>query len=116
MDAVADVLVDTDVFIDHLRGHRRFEPGSDLVFHSILTRAELLAGRNTDAPTIALLLGPFTELAIDRSIAERGGGLRRTLAISLPDALIAATVLERDLVLLTRNKRDFVQVPELSLG
>jgi predicted nucleic acid-binding protein len=112
---VADVLVDTDVLIDHLRGHRRFEPGSGRVCYSILTRAELFAGRNADTQTIALLLGPFTELPIDRSIAERGGALRRSLAISLPDALIAATALERDLVLLTRNKRDFGRVADLVL-
>jgi predicted nucleic acid-binding protein len=113
---MADILVDTDVFIDHLRGHQRFVSGGDRVFYSILTRAELFAGKNADAEPIALLLSGFAELAIDRSIAERGGGLRRSLGISLPDALIAATALERELVLVTRNKRDFERIPELSLG
>jgi toxin FitB len=113
---MAEVLVDTDVFINHLRGHRRFEPGRDHVFYSVLTRAELFASTNADAEPIRLLLGSFGELLIDRSIAERGGILRRLLGISLPDALIAATALERELVLITRNKRDFERVSGLRLG
>ena len=80
---MADVLVDTDIFIDHFRGHYRFEPGADLVFYSILTRAELFAGRSADPQPIGVLLGVFAELSIDRAIAEWGGSLRRSLAISL---------------------------------
>jgi toxin FitB len=113
---MAEVLVDTDVFIDHLRGHRRFAPGRDHVFYSVLARAELFAGTNADTEPIGLLLGSFGELLIDRSIAERGGILRRSLGISLPDALIAATALERELVLITRNKRDFEQITGLRLA
>jgi len=49
----------------------------------------------------------------DRSIAERGGRIRRETGIRLPDALIAATALERGLILTTRNVRDFETVPGL---
>jgi predicted nucleic acid-binding protein len=59
------------------------------------------------------LLGPFREISVDRSIAERGGRIRRETGIRLPDALIAATALERGLILTTRNMRDFEGVPGL---
>ena len=45
---VPDVLVDTDVFIDHLRGYRRFSKGADRVWYSVITRCELFAGAKVD--------------------------------------------------------------------
>jgi toxin FitB len=110
---VADVLVDTDVFVDHLRGHRALAIGSDRVCYSTITRAELFAGRSTEEATVRLLLAPFAEVAVDRAIAERAGRLRREGSILLPDALIAATVLERGLTLVTRNVADFRPIPDL---
>jgi predicted nucleic acid-binding protein len=112
---LADLLVDTDVFVDHLRGHRAFSTDGDRVHYSVITRAELSAGRGAQDEPVQVLLAPFTELIVDRAIAERGGRLRRELAIALPDALVAATALERDLTLLTRNRRDFEAVPGLSV-
>ena len=112
---MADLLVDTDVFIDHLRGHRAFDPGSDRVFYSVITRAELFAGRNTQDEVVALLLAPFTEITLDRKIAERAGMLRRNASIALPDALIAATALSRGMTLMTRNIADFAAVEGLEV-
>jgi predicted nucleic acid-binding protein len=51
---VADFLVDTDVFVDHLRGARRFEAKSHRVHYSVVTRAELSAGNSaTELVTIS---------------------------------------------------------------
>ncbi len=112
---MADLLVDTDVFVDHLRGHRALTVGSDRLFYSTITRAELFAGRATQEDAVRLLLSPFAEVAVDRAIAERAGRLRRELAIVLPDALIAATALERQLTLVTRNVGDFAPIPGLAV-
>lgn len=112
---MADLLVDTDVLIDHLRGARAFEPADARVSYSTVTRAELFAGRASEEAAVRTLLDPFRELLVDRAVAELGGRLRRDHSVRLADALIAATALTHDLELLTRNVRDFTGVPSLRL-
>jgi len=112
---MADVLVDTDVFIDHLRGRRRFEPRGDRVHYSVLTRAELFAGQASDEGVVQRLLSPFQEVDVGRAIAEEAGRIRRATRIPLPDAVIAATSKILGLTLLTRNRRDFERAPGLKL-
>lgn len=111
---MADVLVDTDVFIDHLRGATELKPRRHRVHYSVVTRAELFAG-NSASDLFAQLLAPFREVPVDRAIAERAGRVRREAGIRLPDALIAATALERGLDLASRNSRDFQRVRGLRL-
>lgn len=111
---VADLLIDTDVFVDHLRGTHRLDPRSHRVHYSVVTRAELFAGTAaTDA--VATLLGPFREVPVDRTIAERAGRIRRETGVRLPDALIAATAIQGGLGLVTRNRADFQPIRGLRL-
>lgn len=109
------MLVDTDVLVDHLRGVRRFEPAVP-VHVSVVTRAELFAGRATEEASVIRLLAPFVEHAVDGVVAERAGRIRRTHGLRLPDALIAATALVHGLTLVTRNRRDFEGVTDLLLA
>src|SRR4051794_20284536 len=74
---VAELLVDTDVFIDHLRGASPLRPGRDALSYSTVTRCELFAGDAAQEDAVALLLSPFRELPVDRAVAERAGRLRR---------------------------------------
>jgi predicted nucleic acid-binding protein len=104
---VTRVLVDTDVLVDHLRGHHRFAPGKDAIHVSSVTRAELFSGRRAEEARVRRLLDPFTELPVDRAVAERAGRIRRTSRIGMADALIAATVIQHRLTLVTRNAGDF---------
>lgn len=112
---MARILVDSDVLVDHLRGHHRLSRGQDDLHVSVVTRAELFAGRGTEERRIRRLLEPMTDLPVDTAIAERAGRLRRTNSLRLPDALIAATALEHRLTLLTRNVSDFDAVRGLKL-
>lgn len=106
---MADVLIDTDLFIDHLRGTTPIVPGRHRLHYSVITRAELFAGTTATA-SVSRLLAPFRELPVARSIAERAGRIRRETAIAMPDALIAATALEHHLAVATRNVRHFQNV------
>jgi predicted nucleic acid-binding protein len=112
---VPDFLIDTDVFVDHLRGARRLQSGRDRMFYSAITRCELFASREVEEETVQRLLEPFEEVPVDRPVAERAGRLRRSGGLRTPDALIAATALERQLVLVTRNTRDFQSARGLKL-
>lgn len=111
---MADLLVDTDIFIDHLRGANELRPGRHRLHYSVITRAELLAG-NTATEIVNLLLSPFREIPVDRVVAERAGRVRRESGPRLPDALIAATALEHGLSLVTRNRKDFENIRQLRL-
>lgn len=106
---MADLLVDTDVCIDHLEGNRRL-PRRGRLAYSVVTRAELLAGAAEHEPAVRRLLAGMDELVVDRRVADRAGLLRRE-GLRMPDALIAATAIVHQLTLLTRNVADFRRAP-----
>lgn len=112
--SVADLLVDTDIFIDHLRGAIALVPGRHRLHYSVVTRAELFAG-NTATNLSTQLLAPFRELAVDRAVAERAGRIAREFGVRQPDALVAATAVEHGLGLVTRNRKDFESIRGLRL-
>src|SRR5947208_6387346 len=84
---VPDLLVDTDVCIDHLEGVARLRRRHGRLGYSVITRCELLAGEAAHEPAVRRLLAGMDELEVDRRIADRAGLLRRTLAgLRTPDA------------------------------
>lgn len=111
---MADILIDTDIFIDHLRGAAELKPGRNRLHYSVVTRAELFAG-NSATDLVTRVLAPFRELTVDRPVAERAGRVVREFDLRMPDALIAATALENGLTLTTRNRKDFDRVRGLRL-
>jgi predicted nucleic acid-binding protein len=113
--ALSRILLDTDVLIDHLRGRRRLNLRAPDQAISVVTRCELFAARNVDEPALRRTLSVLEEIAVDRTIAESAGRVRRTAGIPVPDALIAATVLEHEMAVMTRNRRHFELVPGLTL-
>jgi toxin FitB len=113
---VGDLLVDTDVFADHLRGTRELRAGDDSIAYSVITRAELFAGRAEREDEVDRLLGPFRELEVERDIAERAGQLHRETGVRLRDALIAATALRYRRTLVTGNGQAFASVPNLDVS
>jgi predicted nucleic acid-binding protein len=111
---VADLLVDTDLFVDHLRGAHELRAGRHRLFYSVVTRAELFAGTSA-TEVVSRLLSAFRELPVDREVAERAGRIRRESGLRMPDALVAATAVVHGLSLATRKRRDFARVRGLRL-
>jgi predicted nucleic acid-binding protein len=109
-----EVLLDTDVLIDHVRGRRHLEVGTHMSV-SVITRTELYAGDQREEPAVQALLGRMKELDVNHAIARRAGRIKRDAHLKIADALIAATALEHQLPLMTRNLRHFERVAGLTI-
>ena len=80
------------------------------------TRIEVLgwhAITPEDVNDLETFLAAGTILPITDAVADRAVALRQRRKMSLGDALIAATALEYDCDLLTRNIADFAAIPDL---
>jgi tRNA(fMet)-specific endonuclease VapC len=125
-------LLDTDWVVDILNGqekaiHTVLELAPAGLAVSIITYGELYEGaafaRNPE-PALAGLRNflkgkpilPLTQPIMER-FAQIRGSLPRPVRQQIGDLdiLIAATCLEHDLTLLTRNRKDFQQIPHLKL-
>jgi predicted nucleic acid-binding protein len=121
------ILVDTDILIDILRGKATTAEMlnqlriSDSLGTSIIVVMELMAGcRNKSEMACAeVLFSSFEVIPITESMSQRAVAIlakyRLGHGLQIPDALSAATALERGLPLLTRNRKHFSCIAELEL-
>ncbi len=85
---------------------------------SVVTRVEVLGyHRLTAADRVDLetFFAARLNLETTHEIAERAVSLRQQRKMGLGDSIIAATALEHDLQLVTRNTDDFDWIPDLKL-
>lgn len=106
------VLLDSVILIDHFNGIEAatqvLREVSQRAHISAITRAEVLTGfGEEDLPLALALLDTFPLLVIDREVADLAALLRRTNRWRLPDAFQAAVARHYDLLLVTRNTKDF---------
>lgn len=81
---------------------------------------ELMASRRASDPKAHQELKNFIDdnfkvINVDEAIASKAGDLIRTLDITLGQALVAATSLEKDMPLLTYELKVFDSIPDLKL-
>jgi len=105
-------LLDSVILIDHLNGIEkahdwlaRYHADSCL---SVITRAEVLAGANkVNVQSTQLLLNYFSTLPMTAEDADLAAQLRQKNHWELPDAIQAAIAIRHNLLLVTRNTKDF---------
>ncbi|MBI2580885.1 PIN domain-containing protein [Candidatus Woesearchaeota archaeon] len=121
------LVIDTDLFIDNLRDFKKSTEWFDAVvksdkfelYYSALTEAEILAGKacedkeNEDKAIAFLSIGK--KVLVTNELARRGGALRRVYGLSIVDAIIAATALQVNAVLCTRNISDYARIQNLKV-
>ena len=125
MRMATQVLLDTNIVIEHLRDDPTIAPLFDAIGRGALVPAvstimefELLRYPEiTDAHEIVILrlLNDFRIHSVGRKTAQIAALLYRRYRGKTNDLLIAATAIEHDIPLLTRNVRDFRRISELKL-
>jgi len=117
------LLLDTDVLIDYLRGREVavewLKARTEELLISALTVSELVVGVRDEEEEEALgaFLDLFEIVPVDRSIAFQAGRIRQVhgpaSGMSLADAVIAASAMSREAVLLTFNRRHYPMVERI---
>jgi hypothetical protein len=117
-------LIDTDVMIDVSRGNPNAASYLDALIDpaiSIITAQELIVGaRNKwDVAGIDSLISTYPVMHIDADIGRRAYDLLKRYARSdglrTLDSLIAASAIQRDFALVTRNRKHFAMIDGLRL-
>lgn len=122
------VLIDTSIFIDHLRKQNKaksilYHIVDGFVLHtSTVVEFELYAGATSEQKQsdVGLVLMHCTVMPLTSFVAQRAAGLYRQLRaanqlIEMRDILIAATALAYKLPLMTLNAKHFDRIPSLPL-
>ena len=122
-----NLVVDTSVLIDHLRGDKRalkvllsaIDRGDELWSVSVVRTEVLVGARSGEEQATERLLAQLRWLAVDNDLADAAGGMGRQLLRSHPgvdtvDYLLAAAVERLEARLLTLNVRHFPMLEGLS--
>jgi len=125
--SVAQILVDTDILIDvanndaTAKTRLTLESQESSLMVSAVTIMELVVGcRNkSEVQTLNRFLSKFQKMEITSQISDRATQLMQEYFLShgllIADALIAATAIENEIALLTKNQSDFRFIKALHL-
>ena len=119
---VRQALLDTNILIDYLAG---IAPARTEVERyttpaiSVITWIEVMAGATQDDEQVRRdFLATFRVLPLTMEVADRSSEIRRhrTPRLKLPDTIILATAQLDNLLLVTRNSKDFpVKGPDIRI-
>jgi len=121
-----EVLIDSDVVIDYLRGYKKriksffskIERREIKSFLSAVSIVELHAGKMGNGKHEEILrqfLSYFEILPLEANLAKLAGIIKREFKLSLADSIICATAIDQEIPLLTFNRKHFEIVKDLKL-
>lgn len=87
-------------------------------YTSVISKIEFLGWhryKDADFQSAQSFIKHATVLELDELVANAAIVLKRQRAIKTPDAIIAATCLAHELTLVTRNAKDFEDIPKLKI-
>ncbi len=116
--------IDANIIIAYLAGEEAVvralsewkEAGLPLLLPSVVETEVLSFASFSDAEyvnTERFLEAEFLFIPLDRSLARIAARVRRTRRIKTPDSIVAATAIASSTSLVTRNIRDFKNIPGL---
>lgn len=118
-------LFDTNIFIYYFNNDEKvlqlfFDDfiTQNQVFYSFISEIELLSFpklNSTQNEKIRNFLSAFNEILIDSAIISKVIELKRKYSIKLGDSIIAATALELNAILVTRNEKDFNTISKIKI-
>jgi len=121
------ILLDTDVLIDFLRGHQKrirdlflkIENKDLAPCTTVLNIAELYSGKDARDPeklaALEQLLSYFDIIPIERETAKLAGRLRLEHNLGLADSVVAACAITNKFKLFTLNLKHFQNIKGLNL-
>jgi predicted nucleic acid-binding protein len=119
------ILLDTNVLIEILKGNQKtiqeIESLNKTLFISSITVMELYYGalNKAEIKKLEKFIMLFNVLHIDKNISIHSTELIKSYAkshtLDIPDSLIAATALEKELTLFTYNTKDFKYISHITL-
>lgn len=123
LDILPGLLIDSNVFVDYLRGRAeavKFVDGiTERIAISAITVAELYAGvrEGEERRLLDSLVAGLDVIEVTKEIAAQGGlllrGYMRSHGVGFADAVIAATATEAGFDLVTLNRKHFPMFPNL---
>ena len=119
---VEDYLIDTNAVIDYLENKLPHETSVLIDKNqsqiSVITRMELLGWLNASTLQIKVLedfVNTSMIFNLDEPVILKTIEIRKSVKIKLPDAIICATALVNNFILITNNKADFKNINGLRI-
>ena len=105
-------VLDTNILIDYLNGIHQAKEELDKYSHpviSVITWMEIMVGAKSDKESDQLhsFMEKFRVEDIDDMVSFEAVKIRRSTKKKLPDAIIEATAIANETILVTRNSKDF---------